>query len=756
MGSYRSDERDASPFLRACGEIQKQRGMEIRERELAVEPLDRAESSRLVLELLGRDDQEAKQIAETISQESGGNPFIVSESVKYVQSTTHVDPDEPITLQNVLKGRLTRSSDEERRLLEVVAVGAQPMPPDVAFCAAETVEAGPRVLAQLTADHLIRTIGPTDETEIEMYHDRIRESLVAVLPEETVCELHHRIATALEDTGQADPESLAVHYHGAKQHAEAAKYYGIAADQAADALAFDRAVELYRFALELRRDETATDADLRTRLGDALANAGRGEEAAREYLEVAETSLPARQSELRLLAAMQYLLAGHIDDGLTALEAPLAAEGLSLPKTSVRALGSILSRRMQLRLRGLRYDQHRPSDSSKAALHRIDTCWSVARAFSVVDTIRGADFELRSLLLAFRIGDPLRIARALSLEAAHVASGGRSASKRTAQLLEVAQHLAQQVSDPYATAFVLLCSGGAAYLVDGRWKEALDLCDQAEVVFRERCTGVAWEMDTTHTFALWSLTYMGQITEVRRRRQVLLKEAQERGDLYAQTNLGTYIMALDRLGVDDREGAKKELQDAMSRWTQRGFHVQHHNATLAHTLVELYCGNGLGAWQRIREVFPAYRRSFLLRVQQVRIDILQSRARSVLAAACTDTDNRTSLLRAASSDARRLKREKVPWATASSELISGMVAWARGDETNAAAMLEAAAANFDAADMELHAAAARSRLGQLVGGSRGDDLMEQASSRMEAQQIRDQSRFTWMMAPGVSEPEPSS
>jgi hypothetical protein len=215
-------------------------------------------------------------------------------------------------------------------------------------------------------------------------------------------------------------------------------------------------------------------------------------------------------------------------------------------------------------------------------------------------------------------------------------------------------------------------------------------------------------------------------------------------------------MALDRLGTDDREGAKEELQDAMSRWTQRGFHVQHHNATLAHTLLDLYCGNGLGAWQRIREVFSAYRRSFLLRVQQVRIDILQSRARSALAAACADTDNRTSLLRAASSDARRLKREKVPWATASSELISAMVAWARGDETKAASMLEAAAADFDAADMELHVAAARFRLGQLVGGSRGDQLMEQASSRMKDQQIRDPSRFTWMMAPGVSKLEPSS
>lgn len=384
MGSYRSDERAASPFLQAFREVQDQRGMVIREHASLVGPLSRDESIRLALELFGRKDEEARQIAETISQESGGNPFIVSESVKYVQSTHDIAPGEPITLQNVLKGRLTRSSEEERRLLEVVAVGAQPLPPDVAFSAANTTEAGPRVLAKLTADHLIRTIGPTDETEIEMYHDRIRESLVAVLPEESVRGLHHRIATALEDSGEADPEALAVHYHGARQHAKAAQYYGIAADQAAAALAFDRAVELYRFALGLRRDEATSDADLRTRLAEALANSGRGAEAAREYLEAAKTSPTARQSELRLLAAMQYLLAGHLDHGITALEAPLAAEGLRLPKTSIRALVSTLFRRMQLRLRGLDRRKCRSSapprphciGSIRAGLWRAHSAWS--------------------------------------------------------------------------------------------------------------------------------------------------------------------------------------------------------------------------------------------------------------------------------------------------------------------------------------------------------------------------------------------
>jgi hypothetical protein len=44
---------------------------------------------------------------------------------------------------------------------------------------------------------------------------------------------------------------------------------------------------------------------------------------------------------------------------------------------------------------------------------------------------------------------------------------------------------------------------------------------------------------------------MGEVAELSRRWAALLKEAQERGDLYAETNFSTYIMAIVRLGADD-------------------------------------------------------------------------------------------------------------------------------------------------------------------------------------------------------------
>jgi tetratricopeptide (TPR) repeat protein len=646
----------------------------------------------------------------------------------------------------VLWQRIARLPKEARQLLKVVAVSGRPVRQADAFRAAGLPAEGRAALNTLRVGHLVRNTGPGEQDEVETYHDRIRETVLAHLPPRELADHHHRLALTLVAAGQGDPETLAVHFQGAGDRTRAGEYYAAAAAQAAAALAFERAAQLYRLALELRPVSGVEARELHTRLGDALANAGRGPEAAREYLAATTGATTARALELQRHAAMQYLISGHVDEGLAALRTVLDAVGMRLARTPRRALLSLLLRRAWLRLRGLHFHERDASQISAAELTRIDICWSVAVGLSIVDTIRGADFQTRNLLLALAAGEPYRVARALAWEAAHVANAGTPARQRTAKLLAATEALARRIDHPHALGLATLASGIAAYM-EGRWQDARELTLQAETVFRERCTGVAWELDTAHSFFLWSLTFLGEVAELSRRLPLLIKEARERGDLYAATNLVNFVGHLTWLAADDPEGARHDMHEAMRQWSQEGFHVQHLTGLMGQVQTALYQGDRSAAWDLITGQWPALKASLFLRVQTVRIFMINLRARSALQAAVGAAQPRP-FHRAALADARRLERERTLWSQPLAAALRAGVAAASGDRWGAAALLAAAEKGFTTVDMKLFAAAARRRRGELLDDAEGRRLVEQADAWMSGQEIRNPSRMAAMYVPG--------
>ena len=288
---------------------------------------------------------------------------------------------------------------------------------------------------------------------------------------------------------------------------------------------------------------------------------------------------------------------------------------------------------------------------------------------------------------------------------------------------------------------------GVAAFLQGRFKDSVTFCDQAEGIFREHCTGVTWELDTAQVYSLWSRTYLGELAELRRRWEILLTAAGERGDLFAIANLSTHIMAVMRLVNDEPDLADAELTRVMGRWPQRGYSVQQHHALLVRTLIELYRGEAEKAWRLIADYDTTYRASFLVRSQHVRIDLLQLRARSALAASVA-CGGRSDLLRAAAHDACRLERERMPWSLALAWLVRAGISAARGDLAGCVPLLEGAVKRFAAADMELFAVAARRKLGQLLTGGRGAQLIAEADLWLARQGVRDPDRFCGMTVPG--------
>ncbi len=752
LGCYRDEDARTSPFLRALLGASEGEDQMLDWRDLAVDALTESEARELALSLLGGDDPAVTCRARVIARESGGNPFFVTELVRHIAVGSEISATSTareVTLDDVLWDRIQSLPGGARRLLEGVAVSGQPVRQASAFRVAGLGVDGLASLAVLRAGHLVRSTGADSIDDVEVYHDRIRETVIKRLSPDVLKTWHGELALELQEAGGADSETLAVHFEAAGTPEMAGKYYAQAAAKAARALAFDRAAKLYRRAIELWPNPGEAGRSLRVELGDALANAGRGVEAARAYQDAATRLEGVEVVRLQSRAAYQFLISGHIDEGLATFNQLLAQVGMRLSSTPRRALLKLLLYRTVLLFRGLGFERRDASAIPSEELLRIDIARSVALGFSLVDVIEGAAWQSQALIRALRGGEPLRIALTMAWEAVHSASQGRTAERRTALLIQSADRLAQEIDRPHAIGMATLSAGCVEFL-GGRFPLALELLDRAATILREQCAGVVWELDTAHIFGLWTLFSLGRQSELRRRFQRLNEEANQRGDRYLAATTGTRIESLAWLADDNVGEARARADEAVQHWSRQRFHLQHLNQLCAHLDIDLYAGDGAAGWRRVCASRPALDASLLLRIQFVRIDILHSGGRCAVAAAAIADDPR-ALLRAAEGYARQLERQRVPWASAHALSTRAGAAMVRGDCVEARRQLIAAVDAFDSIAMGVYAAAARRQLGKLVGGDEGRDLIARADAWMIGQGISNPARMAAGITPGFTE-----
>lgn len=743
VACFRSEEISSNLFLATLLDADHAK----RARQVRVDPLSPAETARLARRLL--DTESRSQHVDAIVRESAGNPFLVEELVRYAVSARHVQRADPsgISLGEMLEERVARLPDGSRNFLEALAIAAGPTDAVVIRdVAGMTVDERPLVAA-LQTEHLLRP--STSVERVEFYHDRIRETLAARIDPTSTRDIHLRLIRALEAHRADDPETLYEHYLAAGQRQRAAACALQAGDKAARALAFERAAVFYGRALELATDTGRVTADLRIKLGEALANAGRGAEAAEAFLSAAAHVRDLDAGELRRRAAEQLLRAGHVDRGLSVVQTVLAAVGLRLARSPKHALLRLMVRRALLRIRGLRFTERRAEQIDPGLLSRIDACWAVAIGLARVDNIRAADIQTLHVLLALRAGEPFRVARALAAEAGFVSTGGGPSRRRAMNLVAAARTVAERIDLADALAYASFAAGITSFYM-GEFAAARDACERAERMFRERSIGLVWEVNTAQTFASSSLYYLGDFAELARRVPMRLREARERGDLYAAADVAAGRPIVAWLMEEDVTGAQHGIREAMASWSPTGFHLQRYFGLFAETQVDLYAGHGLDAWQRATQRWRALTRSMVLRVQLIRLEAFHLRARCALAAAATARDP-APLLRSAERDARRIAREHRPWSDPLAHLVLAAVQAARGQPV-AVELLGRALAEFEAAHMTAFATATRRRQGELIGGTAGAELVTQADAWMRSQGVRQPESFTRMLAPGFPLP----
>lgn len=729
IATSRDDEPEESPFLRAL----RANGV----RKIAVDPLSTADARTLVFALSESGARDAGWV-DALVEESKGSPYYIEELVRSAA------PAGALSLDALIHGRVESLPTNTRDLLEVVAAAGRPIEDRLALAAAGSAPGEVSALAILRAARLIRTSGAGEGDRIDVYHEQVRTTVLRRLSRPAMQARHLALAATLSKAGAA-AQRLAEHYVAAGSNDEATTWSMRAGDEAALALAFEQAASHYQRALSLGVFPVDVRRDLEARLGGSLANAGHGAAAAAAFLRAADGAAPAESVDWKRRAAEQLLRSGYLDHGVEIAREVLRAVGPGLARWPGTALVMLLFRRGTILLRGLGFREREESHVRPADLLRIDTCWGIASGLALQDHIRGANLQAHHVLRALRAGEPFRVIRALSAEAAFLAQVGARKEKKVRRLLQVARDLSARSHHPETAARLLQMESGIEFYF-GRWRRALSLADVAEEQCREQGRGMFWEQDATHLISHLSLLFLGEFEELARRLPARLREAQARGNLFSLAHLRAYG-GLALLAQDRPADAERLAAEAEAVLPAGAYYMQHLWVVTGRLYCHLYAGNGAAATALMEEQWPRMSRSLLLSVQMTRVLALLGRGQAAMLASLSEPGS-SGRIAIAKRCARGIERTGTRWGKPLAGLMRGAIAAREGRRQEAQAILARAARDADMAEMPSHAAVARRRQGELAGGEEGRALIAGANAWMAAHGVRNPDRFVQLIAPG--------
>lgn len=741
--------RDGTPLQRLLTEL-AERDQPLSIRRMSIGPLPADEAEQLAIELLGGKAKRARTLARDIVREADGSPFFVGELVRYARlldSSDGLPVDESaVRLDNVIRGRLSRLPANIRSVLEVAAVAGGRTTQRIALAVAGD-DVDPSAVRSLVDDRLVRLHGAELDDTLEIDHDRIRETVLEGIAPERISGIHLAIAHALGAAGIADEPALAHHYRAAGEFRLAHDHTLAAAEQAAAALAFDRAAELYHVALSLDVLAPGEYAEVEAKMADALANAGRIPEAARAYRRAALHGGP-MAIEWRRRAAEHLLASGHTDEGRAALEEVLRDVGLSLPASTVRAIGSLVVDRARLALGGLRTRDPGDTPASPQDLERLDVCWTASRGLIYTDGLAGAAFHAQHLRLALRCGEPVRVARALAVEAhLSVALGADPKLAEAQALIDRAQAIADGVDSHYARGMIAECAGHVAIAV-GDWLTCFERLEQAIETFRTRCTGVAHEIGICRAHGAICLQFMGRVPELRERAYALLEETRDRPNPYV-TGFARGILGNMALLAPDRVEEAAEQLAIYQHDAPRRFQGQMVNYVCQTAALERYRGRADRAYLMGETDEPVVAKLAVRRSPQVNAEVLLWRVQCILAGATLVPDPRGRLGRAERSISALLAHPSA-YARAYGELCRASAQALLGNRDAARTGLRAAIELFSRGHMLAFEACANRRLAALLEGDDAGAAQAASDAAMAKMGVVRPDRFTDMMAPGFT------
>ena len=344
--------------------------------------------------------------------------------------------------------------------------------------------------------------------------------------------------------------------------------------------------------------------------------------------------------------------------------------------------------------------------------------------------------------MALDLGDPHHIGLAMAMETTSLAAYG--SLKKADSLLRRAQELPDKYpGNRFFAAGVDGIRGFTLYL-KGYYRAGYEALTRAEQQFQE-IAGATFPRNNVNVFRVFCLRQLGDFKKLGVVIASLCRDAERRGDIYLGSTVrrnGSRFHFLARNRPDD---ARDELNRSTWSVSETTYHLQDWFELEARSEIALYAGESALSNVKIRQSFYDLEHSLILRVKIIRVLSQSLRGRLLLA----DSSD-SSRLRQVAKIADRIEREGIGVASVHAHLLRAAVANQRGRQDTVAAEFRKAITAAKENEMAFHLAAARLRLGQVLGGDEGAALLAESNDWMAQQEIVDAERMCEMVAPGFS------
>ncbi len=759
--AYRDTDRATSACLEVLEDSSEEEPVGYRRSVMELQPLSGADGWELVESITSTSNQVAsRDHIKNVVDQAAGVPFLLCELARHLSSSG--GKEEELGLDALLRRRMGALPAESQAVLEVLCVAGSPLSQAVALRAAGYSDANRTLLTGLERLLVLRTADVRSRT-VEVYHHRIRDHILVGMPAPKRREYHRQIAFSLLSTRHPNLLASVDHFEAASDLDSLRRYVVPAAEGAARVLAFGRAAQLYRRAIQLETRDLAAY-ELRYRLGVALANMGHGKEAGDAFSEAADLLKREKQTEprqvlmLRQRAAEQYIQVGHYEQGMAELTAVLDELAVPFP----RDRGVALRKATLLRLASLARRMHQAGEPDEApselSLQRFDALWATGMRISMFDHTRSSYAVIRCALDAVALGDRSRLTRALSLEAANLATIPAALFQtRADQLLERARSLEQRGVTDYDRAFVR-AAGGIVSAFRGQYKESLAALDWAIAHLRATVPGNHWECTLWEVWTYYALTNLGELRELSQRVTAALNEGQPRQDRFLIWCASIGHAAMAWLAQDRADRVTQQAEQTRD-WLPKDYTSQHFEHFNSRLHCELYRERGLLAWEMCEREWPLLKRNHFLKLAYLRDQLIELRARAALAGAAElrATGRRetasgmsaAALLEVANSCATSIEKHGLHPCQAWVTYLRALVAIQQGQLDAAASGMQRAVLEFDTRGMQLYRETARAVAGQLRPVS-SNSQVSQALDWFQSQGVVAPHSMVRMLAPGTA------